>query len=98
MPAWDEGGEIVGWVTAGREWWVSEPHRGTLVVAVDPGRRGARDVVERAFTDHSGEARRVRATWAPKPCSDCGFLRLPPLRGVIKIDGSSIIERKGRPA
>lgn len=38
--AWDEGGEIVGWVTAGREWWVAEPHRGTLVVAVDPGRRG----------------------------------------------------------
>ena len=40
MLAWDEGGEIVGWGTAGREWWVSEPHRGTLVVAVDPGRRG----------------------------------------------------------
>lgn len=40
MLAWDEGGEIVGWVTAGHEWWISEPHRGTLVVAVDPSRRG----------------------------------------------------------
>ena len=40
MLAWDEGGELAGWGTAGREWWVSQPHRGTLVVAVDPGRRG----------------------------------------------------------
>ena len=40
MLAWDEGGEIVGWATAGHEWWISEPHRGTLVVAVDPSRRG----------------------------------------------------------
>lgn len=40
MLAWDEGGAIVGWITAGREWWASEPHRGTLVVAVDPARRG----------------------------------------------------------
>jgi len=40
MLAWDEGGEIVGWCTAGREWWVSEADRGTLVVAVDPSRRG----------------------------------------------------------
>ncbi len=40
MLAWDEGGEIVGWVTAAREWWVAEPNRGTLVVAVDPSRRG----------------------------------------------------------
>jgi len=40
MLAWDEGGEIVGWGTVGREWWVSEAGRGTLVVAVDPGRRG----------------------------------------------------------
>ena len=40
MLAWDEGGEIVGWGTASREWWVSEPNRGTLAVAVDPSRRG----------------------------------------------------------
>jgi GNAT superfamily N-acetyltransferase len=40
MLAWDEGGEIAGWCTAGREWWVAEAHRGTLVVAVDPSRRG----------------------------------------------------------
>ena len=40
MLAWDEGGEIVGWCTTGREWWVAEPNRGTLVVAVDPSRRG----------------------------------------------------------
>jgi GNAT superfamily N-acetyltransferase len=40
MLAWDEGGEIVGWGTASLEWWVAEPHRGTLVVAVDPSRRG----------------------------------------------------------
>ena len=40
MLAWDEDGEIVGWGTAGREWWVAEPNRGTLVVAVDPSRRG----------------------------------------------------------
>ena len=40
MLAWEEGGEIVGWGTAGREWWVAEPNRGTLVVAVDPSRRG----------------------------------------------------------
>ena len=39
MLAWEEDGEIVGWGTAGREWWVAEPDRGTLVVAVDPGRR-----------------------------------------------------------
>ena len=39
MLAWEEGGEIVGWGTAGFEWWVAEPHRGTLVVAVDPSRR-----------------------------------------------------------
>ena len=38
--AWDEGSEIVGWGTAGREWWAAEPNRGTLVVAVDPNRRG----------------------------------------------------------
>jgi GNAT superfamily N-acetyltransferase len=40
MLAWDEGGEIVGWGTASREWWVAEPNRGTLAVAVDPDRRG----------------------------------------------------------
>ena len=40
MLAWDEGGEIVGWGTASREWWVAEPNRGTLAVAVDPSRRG----------------------------------------------------------
>ena len=39
MLAWEEGDEIVGWGTAGREWWVAEPNRGTLVVAVDPSRR-----------------------------------------------------------
>lgn len=38
--AWDEDGEIVGWATAGRAWWRSDPQHGTLVVAVDPGRRG----------------------------------------------------------
>ena len=40
MLAWEEGGEIVGWVTAAHEWWTTEPHRGTLMVAVDPARRG----------------------------------------------------------
>ncbi len=40
MLAWDEGGEVIGWATAGRAWWQAEPHRGILVVAVDPGRRG----------------------------------------------------------
>jgi GNAT superfamily N-acetyltransferase len=40
MLAWDEGGEVVGWATAARAWWNSEPHHGTLVVAVDPSRRG----------------------------------------------------------
>jgi GNAT superfamily N-acetyltransferase len=40
MLAWEEGGEIVGWGTASHEWWVSEPNRGTLVVAVDPSSRG----------------------------------------------------------
>jgi len=40
MLAWDDGGEIVGWCIAGYEWWVAEPDRGTLVVAVDPSRRG----------------------------------------------------------
>ena len=40
MLACEEGDEIVGWGTAGREWWVAEPNRGTLVVAVDPSRRG----------------------------------------------------------
>ncbi|HKY24887.1 MAG TPA: GNAT family N-acetyltransferase [Gaiella sp.] len=40
MLAWEEDGEIVGWGTAGREWWVAEPNRGTLAVAVDPSRRG----------------------------------------------------------
>ena len=40
MLAWDEGGEVIGWVTAARAWWQSEPNHGTLVVAVDPSRRG----------------------------------------------------------
>jgi GNAT superfamily N-acetyltransferase len=40
MLAWEDDGEILGWATAGFEWWVSEPHRGSLVVAVDPTRRG----------------------------------------------------------
>jgi GNAT superfamily N-acetyltransferase len=40
MLAWDEGGGVIGWVTAAREWWQSDPTRGTLVVAVDPSRRG----------------------------------------------------------
>jgi GNAT superfamily N-acetyltransferase len=38
--AWDEDGEIVGWATAGRAWWQPDPLHGTLMVAVDPGRRG----------------------------------------------------------
>ena len=40
MLAWDDGAEVIGWCTAGREWWVADPDRGTLVVAVDPSRRG----------------------------------------------------------
>jgi GNAT superfamily N-acetyltransferase len=40
MLAWDEEGEIVGWCTACHDWHVSEPNRGSLVVAVDPSRRG----------------------------------------------------------
>ena len=40
MLAWDEGGEVIGWVTAARAWWQSEPNHGTLVVTVDPSRRG----------------------------------------------------------
>ena len=39
MLAWDEGDEIVGWATAGHAWWAEAGH-GTLVVAVDPDRRG----------------------------------------------------------
>ena len=38
--AWAENGEIVGWATSGRAWWQTDPHHGTLMVAVDPGRRG----------------------------------------------------------
>jgi GNAT superfamily N-acetyltransferase len=40
MLAWEEDGEVVGWCTASHDWWVSEPSRGSLVVAVDPTRRG----------------------------------------------------------
>ena len=40
MFAWEEDGEIVGWGTAGREWWRRGAGPRHPVVAVDPGRRG----------------------------------------------------------
>ena len=40
MLAWEEDGEVVGWCTACHDWWIADPNRGTLVVAVDPARRG----------------------------------------------------------
>ena len=40
MLAWEEDGVVVGWCTAGHEWWVAEPNRGSLQVSVDPSRRG----------------------------------------------------------
>jgi GNAT superfamily N-acetyltransferase len=40
MLAWVEGDDVIGWCTAGHDWWVAEPHQGSLAVAVDPGRRG----------------------------------------------------------
>jgi GNAT superfamily N-acetyltransferase len=40
MLAWEEDGEVVGWCTACHDWWIADPNRGTLVVAVEPSRRG----------------------------------------------------------
>ena len=40
MLAWEEDGEVVGWCTASHEWWIADPNRGRLAVAVDPDRRG----------------------------------------------------------
>jgi len=39
--AFDEG-EILGWATAGRSWWVAAPDAGILTIAVEPSRRGER--------------------------------------------------------
>lgn len=36
----EEAGELVGWATAGRAWWVAEPGHGSLEVTVDPDARG----------------------------------------------------------
>src|SRR6188472_1683647 len=38
--AWEEGGELLGWATAGRNWWSSQPDGGNLAITVDPSRRG----------------------------------------------------------
>lgn len=36
----EEAGEIVGWATAGRAWWIADPGHGNLQLAVDPAARG----------------------------------------------------------
>jgi GNAT superfamily N-acetyltransferase len=40
--AYDEGGEILGWATAGRAWYLAEPHVGGMDISVEPARRGER--------------------------------------------------------
>ena len=40
--AFEEAGELVGWATAGREWWRSDPTHGFVEIAVDPAFRGRR--------------------------------------------------------
>jgi GNAT superfamily N-acetyltransferase len=40
MLAFEEGGEILGWATAGRSWERSETGHGDLSISVEPSRRG----------------------------------------------------------
>jgi GNAT superfamily N-acetyltransferase len=40
--AFEEDGEILGWATAGRSWWVAATDAGILTIAVEPSRRGER--------------------------------------------------------
>jgi GNAT superfamily N-acetyltransferase len=40
--AYEEDGEILGWATAGRAWYMEAPNTGGLDVSVDPSRRGER--------------------------------------------------------
>ena len=38
--AYEAAGEVVGWATVARSWWVADPAHGQLTLAVDPDHRG----------------------------------------------------------
>ena len=38
--AYEAAGEVVGWATVARSWWVADPTHGQLTLAVDPDHRG----------------------------------------------------------
>ena len=38
--AYEAAGEVVGWATVARSWWVADPAHGQLTLAVDPEHRG----------------------------------------------------------
>ena len=40
MLAYEADGDVVGWATVGRSWWVADPAHGQLSLAVDPEHRG----------------------------------------------------------
>jgi len=51
--AWEEGGELLGWATAGRNWWSSQPDGGNLAITVEPSRR--REGIGTALADAADE-------------------------------------------
>jgi GNAT superfamily N-acetyltransferase len=54
MFAYEEGGEILGWVAAARAWWHPDPDAGILSLSVDPSRRaeGIGSALAQAADDH----------------------------------------------
>lgn len=81
----EENGEIVGWATTGRTWWMSDPSHGFIHVAVDPAARGrgiGTALVERS--DQHLETLGVRTTRA-------GSLDLPAAHALAAARGFAVI-------
>jgi GNAT superfamily N-acetyltransferase len=88
--AWEEGRTLLGWATAARNWWSSDPDGGILAITVDPShrRRGIGTALAEAADGHLGRlgVRTTRAGSLDEP----GARALAARRGFSELAASTV--------
>jgi GNAT superfamily N-acetyltransferase len=88
--AFEEDGEILGWATASRAWYLAEPHVGGMEISVEPARRGERigTALAEAADAHLAAlgVRRTRCSSLDEPAARALAAR----RGFVEIGASSV--------
>ncbi|HET6601464.1 MAG TPA: GNAT family N-acetyltransferase [Gaiella sp.] len=88
--AWEHDGELLGWATAARSWWQSDPDAGILSITVDPSRRGQGigTTLAEAADAHLGRLA-VRTTRA-RSLDEPGARALASRRGFTELAASTV--------